>query len=144
MKSRILIVDDDERVRDALSLYLDTYDEFEVVGKAADGAEAVRLSERLGPDLVLMDLRMPVMDGVTATRKIRERLPNTTVVALTNSWDGGQLEAARQAGASACVSKGANVEQLTRVLKKAGRKLRLPPFYLRLRANSSGHEDRAG
>jgi len=141
---RILIVDDDERVQDALSLYLDTYDEFVVVGKAGDGAEAVRLCEQLRPDLVLMDLNMPVMDGVKATRRICERFPHIPIVILTSSWDTIQIEAAWQAGAIACVLKGTQLDQLAWTINQAHKQLRLRLFYLDHNVIAAEHNDWVG
>jgi len=129
---RVLIVDDDERVRDALALFFDTRDDFTVVGEAGHGAEALWLCEQLQPDLVLMDLKMPVMDGVTATRKIHERFPHINIVLLTNSSDGDHIKTALQAGASGYVLKSANVDQLVRKMRAYGKRLRLPT----LNANS--------
>ena len=126
---RIIIVDDDERIRDALTLFFETRDEFALVGQAAHGVEAIQLCERLQPDIVLMDLKMPVMDGMTATRKIHERFPHISIIVLTNSSDGDHIKAALQAGASGCVLKSANVDQLVRKLRAYGKRLRLPALY---------------
>jgi NarL family two-component system response regulator LiaR len=76
---RIMLVDDHAVVRSGLSAFLLAYDDFDLVAEAADGAEAVRVCERVQPDVILMDLIMPRMDGATATRTIRERFPNIQV-----------------------------------------------------------------
>jgi two-component system, NarL family, response regulator LiaR len=84
MAIRIVIADDHSVVRQGLRMFLGLDAELEVVGKAADGAEAMRLARQLQPDVVLMDLLMPVMDGIEATAAIRRELPDTEVLALTS------------------------------------------------------------
>src|SRR5215207_9316603 len=81
---RVMLVDDHKVVRSGLSALLYAYDDFELVGEAADGEEAVRLCERVQPDIILMDLIMPRMDGPTATRAIRERYPKVQILVLTS------------------------------------------------------------
>lgn len=114
---RVLIVDDDERVRNALTLFFETRDDFVVVGEAADGAEAVARCRQFHPDVVLLDLNMPVMDGLAVTRRIHEEFPLVSVVILTNSVNWERIEAALQAGASAYVHKSANPEKLVHTLR---------------------------
>lgn len=82
-KIRLLLVDDQELFREALNTLLSVRAEFEVVGQAGNGEEALRLAIQLQPDVVLMDLRMPVMDGVTATRRLKDTQPAVKVIALT-------------------------------------------------------------
>src|SRR5437899_12884634 len=96
---RILIADDHEVVRQGLRVGLGVDPELEVVGEAADGAEAVRLAHRLHPDVVLMDLLMPELDGITATDVIRRELPDTEVVALTSVLEDASVVGAVRAGA---------------------------------------------
>jgi two-component system, NarL family, response regulator LiaR len=83
---RVLIVDDHSVVRQGLRMFLSLDPDLEVAGEAADGAEAVRLARQLRPDVVLMDLLMPVMDGIAATAAIRRELPDTEVLALQACW----------------------------------------------------------
>lgn len=99
MTARIVIADDHHVVREALRVLLDLDPDVDVVGEAADGAEAVRLARELQPDLVLMDLAMPVMDGITATAAIRREIPSTEVLALTSVLDDESIAGAIQAGA---------------------------------------------
>jgi DNA-binding NarL/FixJ family response regulator len=117
---RVLIVDDDERVRNALTIFCDTRDDIVVVGEAADGAEAIARCKQLHPDVVLMDLKMPVMDGVAATRRIHKELPHIRVIVLTSTVEWERIEAALQAGASAYLLKSANTEKLLHTLRSAG------------------------
>jgi DNA-binding NarL/FixJ family response regulator len=135
---RILIVDDDERVRDALTLFFDTRDDFVVVGEAANGAEAIARCRQLQPDLILLDLNMPIMDGLAATHRIHEEFPRMAVVILTNSVNWERIEAALQAGASAYVLKSANTEKLAHTLRAARRShappLRVPQLFNRKEA----------
>lgn len=99
MTTRVLLVDDHQLVRAGLSSLVDSADDLEVVGEAADGREALDAVATLGPDVVLMDLSMPVMDGVEATRLITETLPDIRVVVLTSFSDRSRVTAALEAGA---------------------------------------------
>jgi two-component system secretion response regulator SsrB len=112
--TRVLIVDDSARARDGLRALLKTWPEITVAGEAANGQEAMQLvAERL-PDVVLMDLQMPVMDGVQATRLIKQQWPAITVVALT--MYAAEQAAALAAGADAFVIKGSPPERLLAAL----------------------------
>lgn len=84
MTIRILIADDHSVVRQGLEMFLGLDPELEVVGEAENGAEALRLTSELHPDVVLMDLAMPVMDGIAATSAIHDQMPGTEVLALTS------------------------------------------------------------
>jgi two-component system, chemotaxis family, chemotaxis protein CheY len=102
---KVLVVDDDAGVRRALRELLED-DGFDVVGEAADGGQAVAAVGKLGPDLVLMDLRMPFVDGIEATRRIRTMAPNVQVIVCT-AYDDATLEAnASHAGAFMFLVKG--------------------------------------
>ena len=96
---RLLLVDDHWVVRQGLRLFLDRDPAFEVVGEAEDGAAAVRLATELRPDVVLMDLLMPVLDGVTATAAIRREAPGVEIVALTSVLEDDKVIEAVKAGA---------------------------------------------
>ena len=99
MNIRILLVDDHSVVRQGLRLFLKYDPELEVVGEASDGAEALRQARELKPDVVLMDLLMPVMDGIAATAAIRSELPDTEVLALTSVLEDASVVGAVRAGA---------------------------------------------
>src|SRR2546430_2143591 len=99
MAIRILIADDHEVVRQGLKTFLELDPELEIAGEARDGADALRQARELRPDVVLMDLLMPVMDGLTATRAIRAELPDTEVIALTSVLDDSSVGEALRAGA---------------------------------------------
>ncbi len=98
---RILIADDHHVVRQGLRMFLSLDPDFEVVGEAQDGAEAVRLARQLKPDVVLMDLIMPVMDGIAAIKVIRSELPEVEVLALTSVLENASVIGAVRAGAMA-------------------------------------------
>ena len=98
MAIRILIVDDHSVVRQGLKMFLGLDPELEIVGEAADGAEAVKMAHELQPDVVLMDMLMPVMDGIEATRTIRQELPDTEVIALTSVLEDAAVVGAVKAG----------------------------------------------
>ena len=102
---RVLIADDQRVVREGLAMVLGLLPEVEVVGSAADGDEAVALAADLLPDIVLMDLRMPRCDGVEATRLLRDRVPQTTVVVLTTYTDDRSVLDALRAGARGYLTK---------------------------------------
>ena len=114
----VLVADDHRQFREALVALLEL-DGFEVVGQAADGADAVALAKQVRPDVVVMDLSMPVLNGLDATRLVRDALPWTPVVVLT-AFTGDELErAALAAGATAYVVKDANLEELRAALAAA-------------------------
>ncbi|MFD1176981.1 response regulator [Paenibacillus puldeungensis] len=105
MAIRILIVDDHEILRSGLTLLIDGNPEMEVIGTAENGLEAVNLSLQLKPDIVLMDVSMPVMDGLEATKKIKKALPNTEVLILTMLDESEHLEEILTTGASGYLIK---------------------------------------
>ena len=102
---RVLIADDHRLFGEALEAILATDDRLEVVGHAGDGAEAVQLALSLDPDVILMDISMPVMDGFQATQQIRRRRPRACILMLTGSDSRTDLERAREAGAAGYVTK---------------------------------------
>ncbi len=117
---RLVVVDDHVAVRASLVAFLELQDGIEVVGEAANGREAVALAGELAPDLVLMDLRMPVLSGIRATRLIKEARRETRVVLVTAYEDGDLVESAKTAGADGFVLKGSSgAEVATRVRELA-------------------------
>jgi NarL family two-component system response regulator LiaR len=118
---RVLIADDHSVVRQGLRMFLGLDPDLEVVGEAADGAEAVRMAKVLAPDVVLMDLLMPGTDGITATRQIRADAPRTEVLALTSVLEDASVVGAVQAGAVGYLLKDTQAEQLCRAIKAAAR-----------------------
>jgi len=109
---RVLIADDQRVVRDGLAMLVALLDDVQVVGSACDGAEAVRLAGEHRPDVVLMDLRMPGTDGITATADLRQRLPSARVLVLTTYADQDAIVPALQAGARGYLTKDASAEQI--------------------------------
>ena len=107
---RVLIADDSARTREGLRALFATWPELAVVGEAANGQEAVRLAAECRPDVVLMDLHMPVLDGLAATREIKRQRPGTTIVVLT--MHATEQSAALANGADAFVMKGSGPERL--------------------------------
>ncbi|MEV4296206.1 response regulator transcription factor [Microbispora rosea] len=116
MTARVLVVDDQAVVRDGLVLLLGLLPDMEVVGSASDGEAALRLVAGERPDVVLMDLRMPRMDGVEATRRIRAEFPDTQVVVLTTYTDDESVFAALRAGARGFLTKSADAEEIARAV----------------------------
>ncbi len=119
MSIRILIADDHAVVRQGLRMFLDLDAELEVVGEAADGAEAVRLARQIRPDVVLMDLLMPVMDGIAAIKVIRAELPDIEVLALTSVLEDDKVVGAVRAGAIGYLLKDTQSAELIRAIKGA-------------------------
>jgi len=120
-KIRLLIVDDHPIVRDGLQGVLQSQPDIEVVGEAADGEAAVQMANSLSPDIVLMDLRMPVMDGVTALREIRTRNPQCQVLVLTTYDSDADILPAIEAGASGYLLKDSTREELYAAIRAAAR-----------------------
>jgi NarL family two-component system response regulator LiaR len=116
---RVLIVDDHSVVREGLRTFLELQDGIEVAGEATDGEEAVREAERLRPDVVLMDLVMPQLDGVAAMRELRERAPATRVVVLTSFLDDERVLPAIRAGAAGYLLKNVEPRELARAVRLA-------------------------
>jgi DNA-binding NarL/FixJ family response regulator len=119
MAIRILIADDHAVVRQGLRMFLGLDPELEVIGEAADGAEAVALARQLRPDVVLMDLLMPRMDGIAATAAIRGELRGTEVIALTSVLEDTSVVGAVRAGAIGYLLKDTQSEELCRAIKAA-------------------------
>jgi NarL family two-component system response regulator LiaR len=117
----ILIADDHPVVRQGLRTFLETQDDLEVVGEAADGAEAAELCERLLPDVVLMDLVMPGLDGVEATRRVRQMSPSTKVIVLTSFDDDEKVFPSVKAGAAGYLLKDVRPQDLAEAVRKVHR-----------------------
>ena len=116
---RVLVVDDHAVVREGLRAFLELQVGIEVVGEAADGEEALTAADRLRPDVVLLDLVMPRLDGVRALRALRERLPGARVIVLTSFLDDDKLLPALRAGAAGYLLKNAEPRELVRAVRVA-------------------------
>jgi DNA-binding NarL/FixJ family response regulator len=118
---RVLLVDDQALFREALGTLLSVRQEIDVVGEAADGQQALRQAAMLAPDVVLMDLRMPVLDGLAATRRLRVDQPDVRVLALTTFDDDEEVFAALRAGAVGYLLKDVSSERLVEAVLAAAR-----------------------
>lgn len=118
---RVLLVDDHAVVRRGLSAFLMTYEDIEVVGEAASGVQGIDQAAQLLPDVVLMDLVMPEMDGIEATRRIRALSPSTQVIVLTSYSEDERIFPAIKAGALSYLLKDVGPEELVRAIKAARR-----------------------
>jgi len=116
---RVLIVDDHTVVRRGLRGFFDLLDDIEVVGEAEDGRHALELVDALLPDVVLMDIVMPVMDGIAATAAIKQRRPEVEVVALTSFLEEDRVTAALEAGASGYLLKDAEADDVAAAVRRA-------------------------
>ncbi|WP_263997957.1 response regulator [Mycobacterium yunnanensis] len=117
----VLIVDDQRLVRAGLRMLCESTADLEVVGEAADGVQAVRLALELAPDVILMDLRMPGMDGIEATRLVTSSRPESKVLALTTFDDDAHLYPALAAGATAFLVKDTSPAELVDAIRRAAR-----------------------
>jgi len=127
-KVRVVIADDHAVVRQGLRMFLDLDSEIEVVGEAVNGEEAIQFARERHPDVVLMDLVMPVVDGLTATKRIREELPEVEVLALTSVLDDASVIGATRAGAIGYLLKNTEADELRRAIKSASEgKVHLSP-----------------
>ena len=116
---RILLVEDNEVFRDALELLLGMRADVQIVAAVGDGAAAVSAAVEHRPDVVLIDYRLPGMDGIQATVQVLEALPETAVVALTASADDAEREALVEAGAVACLTKDQELEEIVAAILQA-------------------------
>lgn len=116
---RILLVEDNEVFREALELLLGMRGDVEVVASVGDGAAAVPACLEFRPDVVLMDYRLPGLDGVQATTALRDACPESAVVCLTASANTREIEALYQAGASACLTKDQELDTIVDAIKNA-------------------------
>ena len=116
---RILLVEDNQVFREALELLLGMRAEIEVVASVGDGSEAVAAVEQHRPQVVLMDYRLPGMDGVQATAAVREAHPDVAVVCLTASANAREIEALYEAGATACLTKDQELDDIVNALRQA-------------------------
>jgi DNA-binding NarL/FixJ family response regulator len=115
---RLLLVDDQRLMRDGLRILLELESDFEVAGEAEDGAKALEAYQQLQPDVVLMDIRMPVMDGVEATRRLRETDLNAKVIILTTFDDNAYIFEGLRAGALGYLLKDVSGEELADAIRK--------------------------
>jgi two-component system, NarL family, response regulator LiaR len=119
MSIRILLVDDHAVVRQGLKMFLGLDPDLEVVGEAENGEEAIRQTRKLSPDVVLMDLLMPVMDGITAISSLRRDFPDTEVIALTSVLEDEAVMKAMRAGAIGYLLKDTQADELRHAIKAA-------------------------
>ena len=132
---RVLLVDDHAVVRMGLRAFFDMLDDIEVVGEASDGSEGVAMARRLKPDVILMDLLMPNMDGITAIGRIKAELPETEIVTMTSFIEEEKVTAALEAGASGYVLKDAEAEEVATAIRAAfAGEVHLDPAVARLLA----------
>lgn len=116
---RVLIVDDQDMLRRGLAVFLRTHPDLELVGEAGNGSEAIELCERLLPDVVLMDMIMPGIDGPTAVRVIHQKNPVIRIIALTNYDDEKLVRSAIQAGVTSYLMKNINIHDLAEAIRAA-------------------------
>lgn len=115
----MMIVDDHDMVRKGLKAYLLTEPDFQIVGEGANGKEAVSLANELHPDVILMDLIMPEMTGIEATKEIMASLPNTKIIIITSFYDDEQIFPAIEAGAFSYLLKTASADEIIDTIRKA-------------------------
>jgi DNA-binding NarL/FixJ family response regulator len=138
MTIKILLVDDHAVVRSGLSKFLMVNKDLKLVGEASDGAEAIQKVSLHKPDVVLMDLMMPGVDGITATREIRRKYPKTKIIALTSFAEQNMVQGALQAGANGYLQKNVTAKELGNAIRSAceGR-VTLSPEAAQVLANSA-------
>jgi DNA-binding NarL/FixJ family response regulator len=116
---RVVLVEDNQVFREGLELVLGLRSDIEIVGAAEDGSDAVELARDLRPDVVLMDYRLPGMDGVEATAAVLEAYPRAAVIGLTASANVREREALTEAGAVACLSKDDDLDEIVAAIHRA-------------------------
>ena len=134
---RVLLVDDHAVVRSGLSKFLMVNKDLELVGEASDGSEAIQLAALHQPDVVLMDLMMPGVDGITATREIHRKYPQVKIIALTSFSDQNMVQGALQAGAAGYLQKNVTAAELANAIRSAhAGRMTLSPEAVQVLANS--------
>jgi two-component system response regulator DegU len=118
MKIKILIVDDHQMFRDGLKALLARQNDMEIVGEAENGQDAVAKTRKLHPDIILMDVNMPVMDGIEATRRIVAEIPDMKILALSMCTEAECSSGIMRAGARGYILKGGDIEELTTAIRK--------------------------
>jgi DNA-binding NarL/FixJ family response regulator len=116
---RLLIADDHEMVRSSLALFLEAYSDIQIIGEAASGVEVLEFCATQPPDVVLMDLLMPRMNGIEATQALRQSYPTVRVVILSATMDSEMFQAALEAGAIRFLSKNAPMDELYTTIRRA-------------------------
>jgi len=116
---RVMVVDDHSMVRTGLATFIEVKPDLECVGQAKDGQEALLVCEQAQPDVILMDLVMPKLDGIAATRAIRERWPEVQIIALTSFQDQARVQEALQAGALSYLMKDVSIDELADAIRDA-------------------------
>ena len=142
---RVMIVDDHLMVRDGLKVFLSVYDDLEVVAEAEDGEQAVALCSQVEPDVILMDIVMPNVDGPTATARVRESFPHVQVIALTTFLEEDLVQRAIQSGATGYLLKDVNPEKLAQAIRAAYRgRLTIDSAAAQLLVQATGQLPRLG
>jgi CheY-like chemotaxis protein len=116
--ARVLVVDDYDDLRSLIVIFLNLYSSFQVVGEAVNGNEAVQMVEQLKPEIVLMDYMMPIMDGLAATRLIKEQYPDIFVISYSGGEEGESIQQFKEAGADLHLTKPLDLEALVKSMKK--------------------------
>ena len=119
MRTRILIADDHSIFRDGLNALINREADMEVVGKAENGQQAIELARELQPDVILMDVKMPVMDGIEAAHKILSEMPGMKILALSMYTDNGFIKGMMHAGARGYIAKDSDPEELYKAIRQA-------------------------
>ena len=118
MKTRVLIVDDHQVFREGLKLVINRQADMEVVGEAEDGEKAIALTRELLPDIIIMDVKMPFMDGAEATSRILAEMPGMKILALSIYADDGFMASMMRAGALGYILKGCDIEELSNTIRR--------------------------
>lgn len=128
---RVMVVDDHKQIRDSLKLFLSTFDDLEYVGEAEDGLEALAVCGSVKPHVILMDVLMPKMNGLDATRMIRSKFPKVKIIALTSFNDEGLISTILSAGATGGLLKNAPIEAIANAIRSAffGTQILLKTYY---------------
>lgn len=128
---RVMVVDDHKQIRDSLKLFLSSFDDLEYVGEAEDGLEALAICGSVKPHVILMDVLMPKMNGVDATRMIRSKFPKIKIIALTSFNDEGLISTILSAGATGGLLKNAPIEAIANAIRSAffGTQILLKTYY---------------